>query len=70
MACLIRSAPNCGASLHAQVFQSIAKDVMERLQDTAQEGGSPSAAQQASGSGNVRLGAPAAQKSAKSGGCC
>ena len=50
-----------------QVFQSIAKDVMLRLQNTHQEG-SPSAAS-AAGGGSVQLGGAASKGSAKSG-CC
>ena len=59
----------CTLPTCAQVFQSIAKDVMERLQDSIQEGSSPSAAAGAGG-GGVHLGGAAAKKPAAKSGCC
>lgn len=50
---------------HAQVFQSIAKDVMVRLRDSQSE--SPSSG---AGTGNVQLGSSATPGKAKDKGCC
>jgi hypothetical protein len=52
----------------AQVFHSIAKDVVLRLQSTQQEG-SPSAGSQPGG-GGVQLGSSAGAKQAAKSGCC